>query len=77
MAHNVVETYTIRKSQDIHSHAYINQYELLSALGEGMHGKVMLAHDTKTDERVVCIRPSSPILLTHTPPPGHQNHEKI
>lgn len=55
MAHNVVETYKIRKSQDIHSHAYINQYELLSALGEGMHGKVMLAHDSKTNERVVSL----------------------
>lgn len=53
MSHNVVETYTIRKSQDIHSHAYINQYELLSALGEGMHGRVMLALDSKTNERVV------------------------
>ncbi|KAF8519574.1 kinase-like domain-containing protein, partial [Gautieria morchelliformis] len=52
MAHNVVETSRIRKSQDIHHHAYINQYELVAALGEGMHGRVMLARDSKTHERV-------------------------
>jgi hypothetical protein len=53
MAHTVVETSTIRKSQDIHAHPYINQYELIAALGEGMHGRVMLARDGKTQERVV------------------------
>ncbi|GJJ08356.1 hypothetical protein Clacol_002570 [Clathrus columnatus] len=46
MAHRVVETHTIRKSQDSRSNPYINQYELISILGEGMHGKVMLARDT-------------------------------
>ena len=30
----------------------INQYEILSELGRGQHGKVMLAYDTKTDQKV-------------------------
>lgn len=56
MTHKVVETYTIRKSQDSRSNPYINQYELISLLGEGMHGKVMLARDTAspTKDKVVC-----------------------
>ncbi|KIJ51490.1 hypothetical protein M422DRAFT_158332 [Sphaerobolus stellatus SS14] len=56
MAANVVETKTVRKSQDINSkRPYINQYELISPLGEGMHGKVMLACDTTTDQGAIKV----------------------
>lgn len=55
MAGSIVETRTARMIRTKGDNAYVNQYELLSILGEGMHGKVYLARDTSNNHRVVSV----------------------
>src|SRR5579859_7700394 len=51
--HHVTETHHITKEWDERTGAKrINRYEFLHTIGRGVHGKVKLAKDTKTDEYV-------------------------